>query len=64
MGPIPTSGSNIMITVKKLKDFLNKIPEHVEINLNLNECNLLRDAYDRPTTLILKLEEEEDEAGV
>ena len=53
-----------MITVKKLKDFLNKIPEHVEVNLNLNDCKLLRDAYDRPTTLILKLEEEEDEAGV
>lgn len=55
-----------MITVKKLKDFLNKIPEHVEISphLNLNKSTIIKDAYDRPVFLILKLEEDEDEAGV
>jgi hypothetical protein len=52
-----------MLTVKQLKDFLKNIPEHVEINLDLNlkKSKVERDAYDRPTTLILILNEDKRE---
>jgi hypothetical protein len=55
-----------MTTVKQLKDFLKNIPEHVEINLDLNlkKSKVERDAYDRPTTLILILNEDKREVGV
>jgi hypothetical protein len=55
-----------MTTVKQLKDFLKNFPEHVEINLDLNlkKSKVERDAYDRPITLILILNEDKREVGV